>query len=153
MARIPLTALFLVCAACSTARSAGLAPRAPETAAVVLPRSERTYADADRSPAPPASEPSSPFEPVSYRSVVQVVELPAASPEYLPQPFSGYGDEGASQPPPSPRSRRDGLGWFPVNAAVGAGVGAIIGHQSGRRGRGALIGSGIGFLFDLARWR
>ncbi|MFK7738866.1 MAG: hypothetical protein AB8H80_00985 [Planctomycetota bacterium] len=41
---------------------------------------------------------------------------------------------------------------FPVNTAIGAGIGAIVGHQRGRRGRGALVGSGIGLLFDLARW-
>ncbi|MCA8964540.1 MAG: glycine zipper family protein [Planctomycetes bacterium] len=41
---------------------------------------------------------------------------------------------------------------FPVNTAVGAGLGAIIGHQSGHRDEGAAIGAGIGLLFDLARW-
>ncbi|MFO1054528.1 MAG: glycine zipper family protein [Planctomycetota bacterium] len=41
---------------------------------------------------------------------------------------------------------------FPWNTAVGAGVGAIIGHQSGHRDRGAAIGAGIGLLFDMARW-
>lgn len=40
---------------------------------------------------------------------------------------------------------------FPINTALGAGLGAIIGHQRGRRGRGALIGGGVGLLFDLAR--
>ncbi|MFT4842603.1 MAG: hypothetical protein ACI8UD_003148 [Planctomycetota bacterium] len=42
---------------------------------------------------------------------------------------------------------------FPINTVVGAGVGAIIGHQRGRRDRGALIGGGVGLLFDLNRWR
>lgn len=41
---------------------------------------------------------------------------------------------------------------FPWNTAIGAGLGAVIGHQSGRRDRGAAIGAGIGLLFDLARW-
>ena len=41
---------------------------------------------------------------------------------------------------------------FPWNTAVGAGLGAIIGHQSGRRDRGAAIGAGVGLLFDIARW-
>jgi len=40
---------------------------------------------------------------------------------------------------------------FPVNTAVGAGIGAIVGHQRGRRHRGALIGGSIGLLFDLQR--
>ena len=39
-----------------------------------------------------------------------------------------------------------------VNAAVGAGIGAIIGNQSGESGRGALIGTGVGLLFDIGRW-
>jgi len=36
---------------------------------------------------------------------------------------------------------------------LGAGVGAIIGHQSGHRTRGALIGAGAGFLLDRLAWR
>ncbi|HTF57707.1 MAG TPA: glycine zipper family protein [Planctomycetota bacterium] len=36
---------------------------------------------------------------------------------------------------------------------LGAGVGAIIGHQSGHRTRGALIGAGAGFLLDRWTWR
>lgn len=40
---------------------------------------------------------------------------------------------------------------FPVNTVLGAGVGAIIGHQSHHRDRGAAIGAGIGLLLDLAR--
>lgn len=50
----------------------------------------------------------------------------------------------------SPGTRRS-RSTFPWNTAVGAGLGAIIGHQSGRRDRGAAIGAGIGLLFDL--WR
>ena len=33
-----------------------------------------------------------------------------------------------------------------VGSAVGAGTGAIIGHQAGSSGRGALIGAGVGAL-------
>ncbi len=40
---------------------------------------------------------------------------------------------------------------FPWHTAAGAGLGAVIGHQSGRRDEGALIGAGVGFLMDLAR--
>ncbi len=39
---------------------------------------------------------------------------------------------------------------FPVHTVVGAGLGAIIGHQSHHRDRGAAIGAGIGLLLDLA---
>ena len=33
-----------------------------------------------------------------------------------------------------------------IGTALGAGLGAIVGHQSGRQGEGALIGAGIGAL-------
>jgi len=38
---------------------------------------------------------------------------------------------------------------FPWNTALGAGIGAVIGHQSGEGGRGAWIGGGIGYLLDI----
>lgn len=41
---------------------------------------------------------------------------------------------------------------FPWHTAVGAGLGAVIGHQYGHRSRGAWIGAGTGLLFDLHRW-
>jgi hypothetical protein len=37
---------------------------------------------------------------------------------------------------------------FPINTAVGAGIGALVSRH--HRGRGAAIGAGIGLLFDLA---
>ena len=36
---------------------------------------------------------------------------------------------------------------------IGAGVGAIIGHQHGRRTRGALIGAGVGLFIGCWGWR
>ncbi|MEO6596265.1 MAG: hypothetical protein ABIP94_16070 [Planctomycetota bacterium] len=52
-----------------------------------------------------------------------------------------------------PRARWSGP-FFPVHAAVGAGIGAVIGNQHGHRGRGAFLGGSLGFLFDLHRlWR
>lgn len=44
------------------------------------------------------------------------------------------------------RGREFSLG----NTLFGAGLGAIIGHQSGHRDRGAAIGAGFGLLMDLA---
>jgi len=38
---------------------------------------------------------------------------------------------------------------FPLNTVVGAGLGAVIGHQSGNRGQGAWIGGSLGLLVDL----
>ena len=53
----------------------------------------------------------------------------------------GYGVYGAGY---SPYYRRR----FPLGSTlVGAGLGAIIGHQSGNRDRGAAIGAGLGLLF------
>ena len=90
--------------------------------------------------------------PVSFRSVVQVVEVPAASdtgPSY-------DGSQGSytsyPQAVPTASSRRSRGGRFPVGTAMGAGIGAVIGNQSGHSGRGAFIGSNVGFLFDAARW-
>lgn len=48
------------------------------------------------------------------------------------------------------RSRRPTA--FPINTAVGAGIGAVIGNQRGRSRQGAWIGAGVGLLFDLGRW-
>jgi hypothetical protein len=48
------------------------------------------------------------------------------------------------------------MSYFPFvsrNVLLGAGVGAIIGHQSGHRTRGAIIGAGAGLLLDSMMWR
>ncbi len=51
-----------------------------------------------------------------------------------------------------PDCRYDDGPSFPINTAAGASLGAIIGNQSGHCDEGALIGAGIGLLFDFARW-
>jgi hypothetical protein len=48
-------------------------------------------------------------------------------------------------------------GWYgatPVawNTALGAGLGAVIGHQDGKTWEGAAIGGGVGLLLDWMRW-
>ena len=87
-----------------------------------------------------------------HRTVVHTVEVPVHVPVEV-EPQVVYVDH-----------RYDPNGWrwheprwqrrsaFPINTLLGAGVGAIIGHQSGRRDRGALIGGGVGLLLDLPRW-
>jgi len=48
------------------------------------------------------------------------------------------------------------MSYFPFVSRyvlLGAGVGAIIGHQSGHRTRGAFIGAGAGLLLDSMMWR
>ncbi|MGC6489074.1 MAG: YMGG-like glycine zipper-containing protein, partial [Planctomycetota bacterium] len=102
------------------------------------------------SPAPP--NPARPGAPI-YRSVAEhtdaaaggVVEAPAQQVSYGVNPYDIYGA-------PPPTRRRGAPPSFPVNTAIGAGVGAVLGHQRGRRDEGALWGAGIGLLFDLARW-
>ncbi len=68
--------------------------------------------------------------------------------------YRGYGYDEYGQPlyvQPYYYRSRGHRSTFPVNTAIGAGIGAIIGHQSHHRDRGAAIGAGIGLLFDLAR--
>jgi hypothetical protein len=83
-------------------------------------------------------------QPVTPPTVVieRPVEVTQYPPVYDYDPYWQY-----RQSPTTRRARST----FPWNTAVGAGLGAIIGHQSGRRDRGAAIGAGIGLLFDL--WR
>lgn len=81
------------------------------------------------------------------RSVVEEAATAASPPRATPS-YDVYGDYLERRP--APRRRRETS--FPVNTAVGAGFGAVLGHQAGRRDEGALIGGGIGLLFDLARW-
>lgn len=143
------------------------APRTLERAAMVPPlqyehpqadltRDAGMRADADRSlslPSPPAPTESGDSTPVAFRSVVQIVEVPVAND---PNSYGdgSYGNYASYTQPVTRtsawRSRRGG--WFPVGTAVGAGIGAVIGNQSGHRGRGAFIGSNVGLLFDMARW-
>ena len=92
--------------------------------------------------------PPPPPPPVERVEVERIVEQPVYVQErvvyadgyYQPYYYGSY-------------QRRSHYSSFPLNTALGAGVGAIIGHQSGHRGRGAWIGGGLGLLFDLnSRW-
>ena len=65
---------------------------------------------------------------------------PADQDPYAYRPYYHYGAYGRSEPPGT---------TFPLHTALGAGVGAIIGHQSGHRSEGAWIGGGLGLLMDL----
>ena len=88
-------------------------------------------------PPPPVEE----REPVADAGrISQVVSDPRYDPYY--QPYYRYGPRYES--PPSRGTT------FPLNTAVGAGIGAIIGHQSGHRGQGAWIGGSLGLLMDLS---
>lgn len=92
---------------------------------------------------------------------VQVVERVVERPVYVRErvayeTYPSYGYDGYYTYQPyyyGSYQRRSHHSTFPLNTALGAGVGAIIGHQSGHRGRGAWIGGGLGLLFDLnSRW-
>ena len=98
--------------------------------------------------------PPPPPPPVERVEVERVVEQPVYVQErvvyadgyYQPYYYGGYYGR-----PYEYRSHRSTT--FPLHTALGAGLGAVIGHQSGHRGRGAWIGGGLGLLFDLnSRW-
>jgi len=60
-------------------------------------------------------------------------------------PVNGYDAYG--QPVYYPQSQP--YTTFPINTLLGAGVGAVIGHQSHHQSEGAWIGAGAGLLLDL----
>jgi len=116
-------------------------------------------------PTVPVTQPAipAPAVPTIYRTVVEVVEVPVeveipveGTRESLPQRqswperrgYTNYDDYLRYRTSYRPYRRNR----FPINTAVGAGIGAIIGHQHGRRDRGALIGGSWGLLMDLSRW-
>lgn len=161
-----LFALVLV-AACTAPPQVGRAPLVPpldqEMPKADLGRDRGTRAAADLSPPVQMHEAELPSRlrelPPTYRTVVHVVETPV----YVEVPPAGdVADEGSYTPRYAEyvgyyrdvdrRHRRWREPFFPVHTAVGAGIGAIIGHQSGHRGRGALIGGSIGLARDLGRW-
>jgi hypothetical protein len=146
--------------ACATPRHLELAPQVPPTGTEApradLSRDAGQRAAADRSPSRPMAElPTMNETPmiettVAFRSVVEVVEVPqpvAADPGDAAQARYYHDD----WQPERYRYQERRRGFFPVGTAVGAGVGAVIGNQSGRRGRGAAIGAGLGLLFDITR--
>lgn len=101
-------------------------------------------------------------EPI-YRYVEQVVEKPVyveypvytAEPCHEPYSDRGVGWDDRGEPVYVARHRwyrEPDCSPFPIHTALGAGIGAIIGHQSHHRDRGALIGGGLGLLLDLGRW-
>lgn len=170
-----ILALLLLTASCAAPK---LQPRAQLAPPLQLERPAMTVdrmaaqagrADRDQSKAATQASPSTwlgrddgflPARP-TYRTITEEVEVPVEVPVEIEtaqprvalsrgsrQYYSTYDDYLYSR-----RAYRPSRGsQFPVNTVVGAGLGAIIGHQRGRRDRGALIGGSIGLLFDLNRW-
>ncbi|MFT4515572.1 MAG: hypothetical protein ACI89X_003262 [Planctomycetota bacterium] len=165
MLMVAMTAL--ACAAPPTFTRAPLVPLLPVDAPAVDAGREAAdagRADRDQSAsAPGIAQPhyyAAPAAP-TYRTLIETVEVEVPVEVQVPaQPSVVYVDSGRGYSTYDDylynrrvyRARRRGT-RFPVNTVVGAGVGAIIGHQRGRRDRGALIGGGIGLLFDWNRWR
>ncbi|MFN3244396.1 MAG: glycine zipper family protein [Planctomycetota bacterium] len=169
---LPSLLIALVATACAGPAPLPRQPLAPAAAPTTGPAGEdglvergffergRVRAEAAErlTPAAPTTVPAEPIEPNParpaapvFRSFVETVEVPVervVEVEVQPRRYDRYDAYVGSRR----AYRRRGTTPFPIGTAIGAGVGAIVGHQDGRRGRGALIGSGIGLLFDLDRW-
>lgn len=145
--------ILALSAACASAPTVGRAPLVPPLAASapVADLEPKLLADADRS------------APVGESVRVGFVEAPpmhGTIVEYVDEPNSGNGPaslpvqyvDGGEWRYYEREARRHREPFFPINTAVGVGVGAVIGNQSRHRGRGALIGGSLGLMLDLARW-
>jgi hypothetical protein len=113
---------------------------------------DRVLASADKSPPLPGPDARAGTRPttVTYRTFVKVVEIPVEVPA---GPSDAADFEAWTGPAAVAHHEEDSGGPdFPVMSVLGAGVGAVIGNQSGNSEAGALIGSSIGMLFDFARW-
>lgn len=144
--RAPLVPLLPVpTPAVDASREAADAGRADrDQSAAALPGVERRFDVASSAP--------------SYRTLIETIEVEVPGDvqgQAEPYVNSGRGYSTYDDYLYNRRNYRDRQRGtrFPINTVVGAGVGAIIGHQRGRRDRGALIGGGVGLLFDLNRWR
>ncbi|MEC7725986.1 MAG: YMGG-like glycine zipper-containing protein [Planctomycetota bacterium] len=145
--------LLGACSATKPLPRQALAPAAAAQRVQAAPRgvgteaAERRGSPRSQAPVQGTSNAARPYATLR-RSVVEEAAAEAAPPPRTTPSYDAYGDYRERRP--APRRRRETS--FPVNTAVGAGFGAVLGHQAGRRDEGALIGGGIGLLFDLARW-
>ena len=147
-------ALSLLATACSTTDGASRAQQVPlldlTAPQVHIDRGQRASADTSpptTSALPPAPQQTGPT-PV-FRTVVETVEVRV--PQVRQAQSVRYVDEQGWYVATAPQPRYDETP-FPINTALGAGLGAIIGNQSGHSERGAWIGSGVGLLLDIGRW-
>jgi hypothetical protein len=171
-----LAVLTLSFAACSTPQYAERMPIRPAPSMPLAPTAQQMAQPVAPSPAPQAA----PLDDAATKAwldqqidqnryvpppppppPVQVVERVVERPVYVRErvayeSYPSYGYDGYYSYQPyyyGSYQRRSYHSTFPLNTALGAGVGAIIGHQSGHRGRGAWIGGGLGLLLDLnSRW-
>ncbi len=152
--RIGLLLVAAALAGCAAGRPVDRLPPTPLAPPAAVLAEARVRADADRSPAPPGAP--SPFvaDPevrVLYRSAWS--EPQAADPAPPPPDAAAPMSNGAEPPPaaPAPCATRQRRPFVPVGTVIGAGIGGALSTRS-RRGEGALLGAGIGLLFDLQRY-
>jgi hypothetical protein len=140
-------------AACAGARPAPRLPATPLAAPVTVAAEARARADADRAPAMPGAP--SPFvaDPqvrLLYRMAWTEPQAPvvesAAPAAAAPPP--GWSDPAYVVPAAAAPRRR--APFVPVGTVLGAGIGGALSTRS-HRAEGALLGAGIGLLFDLQR--
>ena len=140
-------------AACAGAQPARRLPPTPPAAPAVVAMESRVRADAERAPAPPgATSPfvSDPEVRVLYRAAWTAPAAPAAASVAAgtEPPPPGWSDPAYATPAPMPPRQRQP--FLPIGTVLGAGIGGALSTRS-HRGEGALLGAGIGLLFDLQR--
>jgi hypothetical protein len=153
MRRFPSLLAAFGLAACASTPVVRMAPvpLGLPTSAVEAPR---VRADADHGAAP-AGSPSPFVHDPAVRALYDSAPPPASAVEPATEPAP---DDGAAamaapssygwQPAPVVPPRR--APFVPVATFVGAGVGSAL-SRCGHRAEGALLGAGIGLLFDLGR--
>jgi hypothetical protein len=114
----------------------------------------RLRADADRSAAP-AGAPSPFVHDPAVRALYDSAPPPPAVVEPSPdaEPDRGTAASEASAAGAwraEPRARRSREPFVPIATIFGAGIGSALSHR-GSRAEGALLGAGIGLIFDLQR--
>ena len=114
----------------------------------------RLRADADRSAAP-AGAPSPFVHDPAVRALYGGAPTPAAVAEPTPEaaPYRSVTADDAPDAnawPAEPRMRRSREPFVPAATILGAGIGSALSHR-GNRAEGALLGAGIGLIFDLQR--
>lgn len=153
---LPLVPCLLALAACAAAPVARLAPT-PLGLPPAPVRIEAARADADRSPATPGAP--SPFVHDPAVRALYGATMPAAAVAPVavePTTVDAVGAADASttyryyDPYAVYEARRAREPFVPAATIFGAGLGAALSH-CGHRGEGALLGAGIGLLFDLQR--
>lgn len=141
---------FAACATSPVVRTAPVPLGLPTSAA----EPPRLRADADHSPAP-AGAPSPFVHDPAVRALYDSASTPAAVVEPAPDAAPDRSATANVAPdagawPAEPRVRRSREPFVPFATILGAGLGSALSHR-GSRAEGALLGAGIGLIFDLQR--